>query len=111
MTAHHRQQHDPADSLPQPGAGMVLTEPGGVQVCILGVPCVTLRDNTERPETVEAGASVIAGTEAGRIVECARVMMEKEAVWSNPFRGGTAAEKIRRVLRMGMEKRMIIIDS
>ena len=48
MTAHHRQQHDPADSLPQPGAGMVLTEPGGVQACILGVPCVTLWDDTIR---------------------------------------------------------------
>jgi UDP-N-acetylglucosamine 2-epimerase (non-hydrolysing) len=90
-------------------ARLVLTDSGGVQeeACILGVPCVTLRDNTERPETVEVGANVIAGTEAGRILECAKVMMEREAVWYNPFGDGTAAEKIRRVLRMGIEKQKI----
>ena len=51
MTAPHTQQHDPADSFPQPGASLVLTEPGGVQeeTCIPGVLCVTLRDDTIRP--------------------------------------------------------------
>jgi len=95
-------------------ARLILTDSGGVQeeACILGVPCVTLRDNTERPETVEVGANVIAGIEAERIVACARVMMEREAVWSNPFGDGTAAEKIRRVLRLGIEKQNIInLDS
>ena len=91
-------------------AGLVLTDSGGVQeeACILGVPCVTLRDNTERPETVEVGANVVAGTEPGRIVECAKVMMEREAVWSNPFGDGTAAEKIRRVMRMGINQQVIM---
>ncbi|MDF1557929.1 MAG: UDP-N-acetylglucosamine 2-epimerase (non-hydrolyzing) [ANME-2 cluster archaeon] len=90
-------------------AGLILTDSGGVQEesCILGVPCVTLRDNTERPETLEVGANVLAGTEPGRIVECARIMMEREAVWSNPFGDGTAAEKIRRVLVMAEDKSSI----
>ena len=45
-------------------ARLVLTDSGGVQeeCCILGVPCVTLRKNTERPETVEVGANILAGT-------------------------------------------------
>ena len=50
MTAPHRQQHDPADSFPQPGAALMLTEPGGVQAeaCIPSVGGVTLRDDTIR---------------------------------------------------------------
>jgi len=49
-------------------ARLVLTDSGGVQeeTCILGVPCVTLRENTERPETIEVGANVLAGTGADR---------------------------------------------
>ncbi len=49
-------------------AHLVLTDSGGVQeeTCILGVPCVTHRENIERPETIEVGSNVLAGTDAGR---------------------------------------------
>ena len=45
-------------------AALVLTDSGGVQeeTCILKVPCVTLRENTERPETITVGANLLAGT-------------------------------------------------
>ncbi len=90
---------DPVDYLDfmnlEKGARLVLTDSGGVQeeACILGVPCVTLRDNTERPETVEVGVSnMLAGTEPDKIVESARKMLVKGRGWNNPFGDGRAAE-------------------
>jgi len=77
-------------------AKLVLTDSGGVQeeTCVLGVPCVTLRDNTERPETVEVGSNVLAGTDSDRIVECAKMMVHREKSWVNPFGDGNAGKKI-----------------
>jgi UDP-N-acetylglucosamine 2-epimerase (non-hydrolysing) len=84
------------------GAKLVLTDSGGVQEesCILGVPCVTLRDNTERPETVEVGSNVLAGIESDKIAESARRMIVVDKGWKNPFGEGKAAEKIGRVVKM-----------
>ena len=75
---------------------LILTDSGGVQeeACILEVPCVTLRENTERPETVEVGANVIAGTKPGTIVARAVEMLGKKRGWRNPFGDGRAAERI-----------------
>lgn len=60
----------------QSRAKLVLTNSGGVQeeTCVLGVPCVTLRDNTERPETVAAGANMLAGTTPEEILLAAQTM-------------------------------------
>ena len=82
-------------------ARVVLTDSGGVQeeTCILGTPCVTLRENTERPETVSVGANVVAGTSPEEIVACATVMFSKKNGWENPFGDGTAAKQIMRIVR------------
>jgi UDP-N-acetylglucosamine 2-epimerase (non-hydrolysing) len=77
-------------------ARLVLTDSGGVQEesCILGVPCVTLRDNTERPETIEVGANILAGASPDKILECSREMLRRKNSWENPFGDGKAAVKI-----------------
>lgn len=77
-------------------ARLILTDSGGVQEesCILKVPCVTLRDNTERPETLEAGSNILAGVNSKKILECVRIMMDRERNWINPFGDGRAGEKI-----------------
>ncbi len=77
-------------------ARLVLTDSGGVQEesCVLGIPCVTLRDNTERPETLEAGANILAGTKPDKIAECVRLMLNRKGGWQNPFGDGKAAERI-----------------
>jgi len=53
---------------------MVLTDSGGLQeeTTALGVPCVTLRDNTERPITVEMGTNVLAGNKPEAILAAYR---------------------------------------
>jgi UDP-N-acetylglucosamine 2-epimerase (non-hydrolysing) len=81
-------------------ARLILTDSGGVQeeACILGVPCVTLRDNTERPETLDVGANVLAGTIPSRIVDKTKLMLNCDAVWANPFGDGTAGERIVQLL-------------
>ena len=55
-------------------ARMVITDSGGLQeeTTVLGVPCITLRHNTERPITCEVGSNLLAGPDKGRILECAR---------------------------------------
>ena len=91
---------DPVDFLSflrlESNARLILTDSGGVQeeACILGVPCVTLRDNTERPETLEIGANILAGDSSDKILECARVMLGKENDWENPFGDGKAGARI-----------------
>ena len=82
-------------------AGLILTDSGGVQeeACILKVPCVTLRDNTERPETVEIGANIIAGASPDGIVECARNMLARKIEWTNPFGDGKAGERILKIIK------------
>ena len=54
-------------------ARLVLTDSGGIQeeTTVLGIPCITLRENTERPITVEVGTNTIAGTDTARIIEAA----------------------------------------
>jgi UDP-N-acetylglucosamine 2-epimerase (non-hydrolysing) len=80
----------------QAGAALVLTDSGGLQeeACALRVPCVTLRDNTERPESVAVGANVLAGADADRIVACARRMAARPRTWTNPFGDGRSGERI-----------------
>ena len=82
-------------------ARLALTDSGGVQeeACILGVPCVTLRDNTERPETLEVGSNVLAGTNPHGIVEKVKLMLGKDNSWENPFGDGKAACRIVEILR------------
>ncbi|HLC77318.1 MAG TPA: UDP-N-acetylglucosamine 2-epimerase (non-hydrolyzing) [archaeon] len=80
----------------QKNACLVLTDSGGVQeeTCILGVPCVTLRDNTERPETLDVGSNILAGADPDVILSCVDEMLTRPREWKNPFGDGNAAEKI-----------------
>lgn len=77
-------------------ARLVLTDSGGVQeeTCILGVPCVTLRENTERPETMKVGSNVLVGTDTEKILKGVQQMLESAKNWNNPYGDGTASKII-----------------
>lgn len=80
----------------QKNAALVITDSGGLQEesNILQVPCVTLRENTERPETISAGGNVLAGTNPDKILSCSKEMIKKERNWKNPFGDGRTSERI-----------------
>jgi len=82
-------------------ARLVLTDSGGVQeeTCVMKVPCVTLRYNTERPETLDVGSNVLAGTDPDGIVEKAAKMLDADRDWLNPFGDGRAGARITGILK------------
>jgi UDP-N-acetylglucosamine 2-epimerase (non-hydrolysing) len=84
-------------------AQIVLTDSGGVQeeTTILGVPCLTLRENTERPATIEHGSNQVVGVEPQRILAAARaVLREPRRRYSRPpLWDGQAALRIVAILR------------
>ena len=81
-------------------AHLVLTDSGGVQeeTCILRVPCVTLRENTERPETITVGSNILAGSNPKKILKSVEKMLLKKRKWRNPFGDGTSGKKIFKIL-------------
>lgn len=80
----------------QAEALLILTDSGGIQEesCILHIPCVTLRDNTERPESIEVGANYLAGADPYRILRGANKMLLAKKDWQNPFGEGKSSQII-----------------
>ncbi|HEX3280323.1 MAG TPA: UDP-N-acetylglucosamine 2-epimerase (non-hydrolyzing) [Pyrinomonadaceae bacterium] len=84
------------------GARLVLTDSGGIQeeTTQLGIPCLTLRENTERPITVTMGTNKVVGTETSRITAAASTALAEtpRAPVSIPLWDGHTAERIVDVL-------------
>jgi len=83
-------------------ARVVLTDSGGIQeeTTILGVQCITLRDSTERPVTLEHGTNVLVGSKPENIIrEFNRVSLRGQELTRSPFYwDGNAAKRIIKVL-------------
>jgi UDP-N-acetylglucosamine 2-epimerase (non-hydrolysing) len=67
-------------------AACVLTDSGTVQeeCCIFKVPNVTLRDTTERPETIEAGSNILSGSSPESVLRCVDITMGQTPRWEPP---------------------------
>jgi UDP-N-acetylglucosamine 2-epimerase (non-hydrolysing) len=82
-------------------AALVVTDSGGVQeeTTCLGIPCVTVRENTERPVTVESGTNIVAGTDAKQIKDAVRRQVGRQWDGGVPEKwDGRAAARILDVL-------------
>ena len=85
---------------------IVLTDSGGIQEesNILHIPCLTLRDNTERPETVEAGSNIVVGVESENVIKTLYQIMDEpqryERMRNAPvvFGDGKSAERIVKII-------------
>jgi UDP-N-acetylglucosamine 2-epimerase (non-hydrolysing) len=80
-------------------AGLVLTDSGGLQeeTTSLGIPCLTLRENSERPITVEMGTNVVVGTDTQKIIAAAKASLNGSAKRTGqqpPLWDGHTAERI-----------------
>jgi UDP-N-acetylglucosamine 2-epimerase (non-hydrolysing) len=81
------------------GAKLVLTDSGGLQeeTTALGIPCLTLRENTERPITIEMGTNILVGTNAEKIKQTAFEILENKSKIDAkipPLWDGKTAERI-----------------
>jgi UDP-N-acetylglucosamine 2-epimerase (non-hydrolysing) len=81
------------------GAKLVLTDSGGLQeeTTALGIPCLTLRENTERPITIELGTNVLVGTDPAKIRAAAFEILDsnsRKVTKIPPLWDGRAAERI-----------------
>ncbi len=84
---------------------LVLTDSGGLQEesTALGIPCLTLRENTERPVTVTEGTNTVVGTNRDRILEGYRAAMQSSGVPKRPtLWDGKTAERITNVLQRAL---------
>jgi UDP-N-acetylglucosamine 2-epimerase (non-hydrolysing) len=86
----------------QQRAALVITDSGGIQeeTTFLGVPCLTVRENTERPVTVECGTNVLVGRDLDLLREAAHRVLrgEKKTGRIPPFWDGHAAERIAEIV-------------
>ncbi|MBI3949932.1 MAG: UDP-N-acetylglucosamine 2-epimerase (non-hydrolyzing) [Acidobacteria bacterium] len=91
-------------------ARIVVTDSGGVQeeMCVLGIPCVTIRKTTERPETVLVGANEVAGTEFETMRGAFDKMSQNDRTWRIPYAQDTSKTIIRilgQALNQGLSSR------
>ena len=87
-------------------AAVVFTDSGGIQeeTTILGIPCLTLRNNTERPITVKEGTNILVGNDPDKIVKTAREVLKSGTPSQKVPRlwDGKAAERIVKILRTAL---------
>lgn len=81
-------------------AFFIVTDSGGVQeeACVLKIPCITVRENTERPETIIVKSNFLAGTNPDKILNITKKIDKINKNWTNPFGSGKTSNKIIKII-------------
>jgi len=85
----------------------LITDSGGIQeeTATLHVPCLTLRNNTERPESLKSGSNILVGTEPKTVLKYAKKLLKDKKLYNkmkkakNPFGDGHTGKRIAKILR------------
>jgi UDP-N-acetylglucosamine 2-epimerase (non-hydrolysing) len=96
-------------------AKLILTDSGGLQELGVaeGVPVLVLRQETERPEGIDAGGARLVGTDPKKIAGWAAWLLQNEDEWrmmanaNNPYGDGYAAERIMMICKAHLEGRTV----
>jgi UDP-N-acetylglucosamine 2-epimerase (non-hydrolysing) len=93
----------------QKRASLIFTDSGTIQEesCILGTKCMTLRNSTERPQAMECGAGILAGTTIESILSSYEKIKDMPKTWSHPFGDGNSSKRI----MDDLEKRLANVSS
>lgn len=86
----------------QSNSKLMITDSGGIQeeAITLNIPCLTLRYNTERPETVEAGGNILVGSDSEKITDTVSTILADQGLYqrmkeaTNPYGDGTTSQQI-----------------
>ncbi|WP_304123009.1 non-hydrolyzing UDP-N-acetylglucosamine 2-epimerase [Methanosphaera cuniculi] len=98
---------------------LLLTDSGGIQeeAITLNIPCVTLRYNTERPETIDAGGNILAGVESVEITDKIKNILDNPDVYEkmcnakNPYGDGRSAARIYEIIKHRYENNTLNLEA
>ena len=80
-------------------AKIIFTDSGGIQEesCILKTPCITIRKNTERPETLKVKSNILTGYNLPKVNNALNKMLKIKKNWKSPY-GNNVSQKILNIL-------------
>ena len=87
-------------------SNLALTDSGGIQeeACILRVPLITIRNSTERPETIKIGCNILSNINENKLLKHSAEILKRKIKWRNPYGDGNASLKSYYIIKKILNK-------